>query len=100
MTFVVNLLLEREALPEKTLKTESKKDGTGEGTRTPTLVKEADFESAASTNSATPAPGGCTLIFGVGGVNKFVSANTFSPASFCVCPIALQIQIHSRCWIR
>ena len=34
-----------------------KKNGTGEGTRTPTLVKEADFESAASTNSATPAPG-------------------------------------------
>ena len=34
-----------------------RKDGTGEGTRTPTLVKEADFESAASTNSATPAPG-------------------------------------------
>ena len=29
------------------------KNGTGEGTRTPTLVKEADFESAASTNSAT-----------------------------------------------
>ena len=74
VTFVVNLLLEREPLPEKT---ESNKDGTGEGTRTPTLVKEADFESAASTNSATPAPGARILMVCRSFVNKFVSANLF-----------------------
>ena len=33
-------------------------DGTSGGTRTHTLVKEADFESAASTNSATLAIAG------------------------------------------
>ena len=54
-----------------------RKYGTGEGTRTPTLVKEADFESAASTNSATPAPGARILMVCRSFVNKFVSANLF-----------------------
>ena len=57
-----------------------RKDGTGEGTRTPTLVKEADFESAASTNSATPAPGTRILVVCCSFVNKFVSANLFFSA--------------------
>ena len=54
-----------------------RKYGTGEGTRTPTLVKEADFESAASTNSATPAPSARILVVCCSVVNKFVSANLF-----------------------
>src|SRR5581483_1634552 len=33
--------------------------GAGGGTRTHTLLPETDFESVASTNSATPARGGC-----------------------------------------
>ena len=55
----------------------TEKNGTGEGTRTPTLVKEADFESAASTNSATPAPGARIVVVCLSFVNKFVSANLF-----------------------
>ena len=51
----------------------TRKSGTGEGTRTPTPLREADFESAASTNSATPAPWrGRTLIGAFAKVNKFV----------------------------
>ena len=57
-----------------------RKNGTGEGTRTPTLVKEADFESAASTNSATPAPRARILVVCCSFVNKFVSAKLFLSA--------------------
>ena len=53
-----------------------RKNGTGEGTRTPTPLREADFESAASTNSATPAPRGRTLVGKRRRVNKFVWAKT------------------------
>ena len=35
---------------------------TGGGARTPTLLKEMDFESTASTNSATPASLGLKLL--------------------------------------
>ena len=38
------------------------------GTRTPTLLRAADFESAASTNSATSARGNCAIMKQSGGL--------------------------------
>ena len=42
-----------EGKPATEINQGEKSSGTSGGTRTHTLVKEADFESAASTNSAT-----------------------------------------------
>ncbi len=60
----------------------TRKSGTGEGTRTPTPLREADFESAASTKSATPAQGG-HYQFPVQQVNRFFKG-TQCPNNFCI----------------
>ena len=53
-------------------------DGAGRGTRTPTLSLAADFESAASTDSAIPA---CTMACQTTLINTNFQATHYIPQS-------------------